>query len=123
MTRPTIRSRNPAHSDVAPVSLSRLAAPMTAIEQALLALMAAAGGDADDCPRTHRPRPAPRPRSARRERQIVQIAALVIAGRRERAEGLSREHSVEFPGDTELLAHVSGQPSQRPLRAQTKESR
>ena len=94
---------------------------MTAIQQALLALIAAAGGDAvtaqEHVARAQRDARA----AARRERQIVEIAALVIAGQRERAEGLSREHAVEFPGDTELLAHVSGPPSQRPFRGQTDE--
>ena len=92
---------------------------MTAIEHALLALIAAASGDAATA-QEHVARAQRYARAtARRERQIVQIAALVIAGQLERAEGLSREHAVEFPSDTELLAHVSGQPSKRPFRAQT----
>jgi hypothetical protein len=80
---------------------------MTAIEHALLALIAAASGDAATA-HEHLDRAQRYARAtARRERQIVQIAALVIAGQLERAEGLSREHAVEFPSDTELLAHVS----------------
>jgi hypothetical protein len=92
---------------------------MTAIEHALLALIAAASGDAATAQEhvAHAQRDARA--TARRERQIVQIASLVIAGQTERAEGLSRQHAVDFPGDTELLAHVSGQPSQLPVRAQT----
>jgi hypothetical protein len=80
---------------------------MSAIEQALLAVIAAAGGD-DATAEEHLHCAQRYARAtARRERQIVQIAALVIAGQLERAEGLSREHAVEFPGDSELLAHVS----------------
>jgi hypothetical protein len=42
--------------------------------------------------------------SARRERQLVEIAALIVAGERERARGLSFEHTSEFPSDDEVLA-------------------
>jgi hypothetical protein len=45
--------------------------------------------------------------TARRERQVVEIAALVVAGHRARAAGLALEHIVEFPGDAELLARVA----------------
>jgi hypothetical protein len=45
--------------------------------------------------------------AARRDRQIVEIAALVVAGHRERAVGLAMEHTVEFPDDAGLLARVS----------------
>ena len=45
--------------------------------------------------------------TARRERQVVEIAALVVAGDRERAAGLALEHLAEFPDDAELLAHVT----------------
>ena len=44
--------------------------------------------------------------TARRERQVVEIAALVVAGDQERAAGLALEHIVEFPDDAELLARV-----------------
>jgi hypothetical protein len=45
-------------------------------------------------------------RAARRDRQIVEIAALVVAGDRRRAAGLALEHTAEFPDDVELLARV-----------------
>lgn len=45
--------------------------------------------------------------SARRDRQIVEIAALVVAGRRARAAGLAIVHTAEFPADVALLAHVA----------------
>lgn len=46
--------------------------------------------------------------STRRERQVVQIAALIQAGQRERATGLTLEHATEFPDDLGLLARVAG---------------
>jgi hypothetical protein len=84
------------------------AATMNAIEHALLAVIAAESGD----PRTALEQLSRAQRyartTARRERQIVQIAALVIAGKRERAAGLTLEHAVDFPEDAELLARVAG---------------
>lgn len=83
---------------------------MNAIEQVLLALMAASGGDPAaahghlaDAQRNARAR-------ARRDRQIVEIAARVISGERERAAGLTLEHTVEFPADADLLSRVAGVP-------------
>lgn len=45
--------------------------------------------------------------TARRERQNVEIAALVVAGDPARAVGLALEHPLEFPDDAELLARVA----------------
>ena len=48
-------------------------------------------------------------KAARRERQLVEIAALIVAGDHERARGLSFEHTSEFPSDDELLtSHFAG---------------
>lgn len=83
--------------------------PMNAIEHALLAVLAATGGDpaAADA---HIARAQQHARAtARRDRQIVEIAALVIAGDAERAAGLCLEHTAEFPGDVDLLARVSAE--------------
>ena len=44
---------------------------------------------------------------ARRDRQIVEIASLVVAGRRTRAAGLAVVHTAEFPADGALLASVA----------------
>ncbi len=78
-----------------------------AIEHVLLAVMAARGGD-DVTAVGHISRAQQQTRSiARRERQVVEIAALVVAGDRGRAAGLALEHTVEFPGDAELLASVA----------------
>jgi hypothetical protein len=46
--------------------------------------------------------------AARRHRQVVEIASLVIAGAGERAEGLALMHTAEFPDDTELLDGITG---------------
>jgi hypothetical protein len=84
------------------------AATMNAIEHALLAVMAADNGDTttarDQISQAQRHARA----TARRERQIVQIAALVVSGERERAAGLTLEHTAQFPDDAELLDRVTG---------------
>jgi hypothetical protein len=78
-----------------------------AIEHALLAVLAARGGD-DVTAAGHISRAQQQSRAtARRERQLVEIAALVVTGDRDRAAGLALEHIVEFPEDAELLARVS----------------
>lgn len=50
-------------------------------------------------------------KAARRERQLVEIAALIVAGDHERARGLSFEHTSEFPSDDELLTSFFCPPS------------
>lgn len=45
---------------------------------------------------------------ARRHRQIIEIAGLVVAGARERAAGLTLVHTAQFPEDGDLLARVTG---------------
>jgi hypothetical protein len=47
------------------------------------------------------------PYAARRERQLTEIARLVVAGRHERASGLALVHINEFPEDADLLASVT----------------
>jgi hypothetical protein len=80
---------------------------MNAIEHALLAVMAANGGDSAAALGhiSHAQQYARA--TARRERQIVEIAALVIATSDERAAGLTLEHIAEFPDDADLLARIS----------------
>ena len=81
--------------------------PMNAIEHALLAVMAAHGGESVTA-NGHISRAQQQTRTtARRERQVVEIAALVVAGDRERAAGLALEHTGEFPDDADLLARVA----------------
>jgi hypothetical protein len=80
---------------------------MNAIEHTLLAVMAAGSGDSATAS-AHLARAQHDARAtARRERQIVQIAALVVSGECDRAAGLTLEHSAEFPDDCELLARVA----------------
>jgi hypothetical protein len=81
---------------------------MNAITYALLAVMATDDGDAAaahghiSTARLHSRT------TARRHRQVVEIAALIVAGNRERAAGLSLVHTAEFPDDVDLLARVTG---------------
>jgi len=82
---------------------------MNAIEHVLLAVMAAGRGDtATALEQLSRAQRHART-TARRERQIVQIAALVIAKDAARAAGLTFEHTLEFPDDADLLAQVAGE--------------
>ena len=79
---------------------------MNAIEHALLAVLAAGSGDTVAA-QGHLVAAQQRTRTtARRERQIVEIADLVVTGRALRAAGLAIEHAHEFPIDAELLARL-----------------
>ena len=40
---------------------------------------------------------------ARRERQLIEIATLIVTGARARARDLSFEHVAEFPEDEQVL--------------------
>lgn len=80
---------------------------MNAIEHALLAVLAADCGDTTGALEQLSEAQRHARATARRERQIVQIAALVVAGQRERAAGLTFEHTVEFPDDAELLGRIA----------------
>ncbi len=76
---------------------------MNPIADALLAVMASSAG-AETEARNHLATAQRHARaSARRHRQVVEIATLVVAGARERAEGLAAIHAAEFPDDTEVL--------------------
>ena len=79
---------------------------MDSIAHARLALIAADDGDTVAA-QAHLSDAQGRARAtARRDRQVVEIATLVLAGRRERAAGLALVHTSEFPADADLLAHV-----------------
>ena len=80
---------------------------MSTIEHVLLAVMAARGGDSVTA-HDHIALAQQQTRTtARRERQIVEIAAHVVAGHRSRAAGLALEHTSEFPRDAGLLTRVA----------------
>jgi hypothetical protein len=83
-------------------------AAMNAIEEALVATLAAANGDMAGAHEHISGAQRHARATARRERQIVEIAALVIANDRTRAAGLTLEHIVEFPDDADLLARIGG---------------
>jgi hypothetical protein len=48
-------------------------------------------------------------REARRHRQIIEIAELVVSGADERAAGLALMHGAEFPEDEDLLDRITTQ--------------
>jgi len=78
------------------------------IEHALLAVMAASNGDTTTAREQISQAQRHARATARRERQIVQIAALVVGGAHERAAGLTLEHTTQFPEDVELMARIAG---------------
>ena len=80
---------------------------MHPITQALLAIMAADDGDAVAAQAHVTTAQRHARTTARRDRQIVEIAALVVAGSRTRAAGLALEHTAEFPEDVDLLVRVA----------------
>lgn len=80
---------------------------MNAITRALLAVTAADDGDAAAA-HEHIARAQRHARTAaRRDRQFVEIAGLVIAGDPARAAGLALEHTTEFPDDADLLERIA----------------
>ena len=80
---------------------------MNPIAEALLAVMASSAGNATEARNHLATAQRHAQRAARRHRQVVEIASLVIAGTHERAEGLALIHTTEFPEDTELLARIT----------------
>lgn len=80
---------------------------INAIEHALLAVIAADSGDRDAAQGHISDAQLYARATARRERQVVEIAALVIAKDGARAAGLTLEHTAEFPDDAALLARIS----------------
>ena len=89
------------------ISFRAHAADMNAIANALLAVLAADAGDTAAA-REHVSTAQLQSRAtARRNRQVVEIAALIVSGDRTRAAGLSLIHASEFPDDRELLARIT----------------
>jgi hypothetical protein len=89
---------------------------MNAIEHALVAVIAASDGDTPVA-LTHIASAQRKARAAaRRERQIVEIAALVVAGGAQRAAGLGLEHAAEFPEDADLMARISARSAAKQQR-------
>jgi hypothetical protein len=69
--------------------------------------MASDDGDTGAAERRHSAAQRHARTTARRDRQIAEIAALVVAGRRDRALGLAFEHAAEFPDDADLLPQLA----------------
>lgn len=80
---------------------------MSAVEHALLAVIAAAGGDTPTADRHIAWAHTQSRANARRERQVVEIATLIVSGDPARAAGLALEHTAEFPDDADLLARIA----------------
>jgi hypothetical protein len=78
------------------------------IADALLAVMASSAGDATEARNYLATAQRHAQSAARRHRQVVEIAGLVIDGTRERAQGLALIHTAEFPEDADLLARITG---------------
>jgi hypothetical protein len=83
---------------------------MNAIDLALLAVGSANDGDTAAA-HAHIARAQQQVRTtARRDRQLVEIAALAVAGDQERAAGLAFEHVTRFPEDAALLDRLTSPP-------------
>jgi hypothetical protein len=76
---------------------------MSAIEQAMRALLASDAGDTEAAQHLISVARCRARSQARRSRQLVEIASLIVAGNRGRAAGLAVEHTAEFPDDDALL--------------------
>ena len=80
---------------------------VTAIDYALLAITTAEGGDQTQA-LVHMATAQQHSRAtARRVRQVLEIAALVVTERRKRALDLAAIHTVEFPDDADLLERIT----------------
>ena len=82
--------------------------PSDPIAAALLAVMAKIEGDARAAEGHLLAARQQSQWAVRRQRQILEIAKLVIEGATERAAGLGLVHTAEFPQDTELLDRMTG---------------
>lgn len=81
---------------------------MSATEHALLAVLALDAGRVETAEQHISLARQEARATARRDRQVVEIASLVIRGDRRRAAGLAAEHTFEFPHDGPLLRQLTG---------------
>jgi hypothetical protein len=84
---------------------------MNAVTYALLAVIARSAGDQPGAEAHLRAAQRHSRAMARRERQLVEIASLLVDGQNDRARGLTFEHGSEFPEDTVLLESLLEPPS------------
>ena len=80
---------------------------MDAMSHALLAVTAAGAGDAAAAQAHLATAQQLARESTRRHRQVVEIAALIVVGKGERASGLALVHAAEFPADADLMARIT----------------
>jgi hypothetical protein len=90
------------------VSVRAQPSEMNPIADALLAVMASISGDTSEAQMRLAEARRQAQTAARRHRQVVEIAALLVGGASDRAEGLAIIHTAEFPRDTELLVRMTG---------------
>ena len=81
---------------------------MNPIAEALLAVAATQAGNTADARRHLEAARQGAQACARRHRQVVEIAGLLVTSADERAEGLALVHVAEFPDDAELLTRMTG---------------
>jgi hypothetical protein len=83
-------------------------APTTPTDAAHRAVVSARRGDVTGAAEhLRRARALGRSRT-RRDRQLLQIAALIVAGDMQRAAGLALEHVAAFPHDADVAAGLDG---------------
>jgi hypothetical protein len=81
---------------------------MNPIDDALLAVLASSAGDTTQARHHLEVARQSSQVAARRHRQVVEIAGLVVGGCPGRAEGLALLHVADFPEDRALLARITG---------------
>jgi hypothetical protein len=87
-----------------------------AVDLAVLAVIAKAAGDPSSAEDHLRAARREARSMARRERQLVEIASLLVDGADDRAGGLTVEHASEFPDDADLLASLLSPPGREDER-------
>ena len=85
--------------------------PADPIAAALLAVEANVAGDATAAQQLLVAAQQQSQSAVRRQRQVLEIARLVVDGATERAAGLALEHAAQFRHDAELLDRIMGHPS------------
>ena len=81
---------------------------MNPIAEALLAVTANQAGNTADARQHLEAARRGAQTCARRHRQVVEIAGLLVTSADERADGLVLVHIAEFPEDAELLTRMTG---------------
>jgi hypothetical protein len=104
----------PAHRDgMSTTPNDRAGSPSLAdpIAAALLAVVASGAGDTTAAHRHLLTAQQQSQAAVRRQRQVLEIARLIVDGATERAAGLALEHAAQYPDDVELLDRMTGHDS------------